>query len=351
MKGNSSLSPIARLMTFEDYLRYVQQQATPAESRAMRAWLATPAHAPLAQEWLKQYALLLEQEEGPAAEMPDFDLVQAGLLTQLGLAPAQTTSRRHSHWPRWTSAAVLLTGLLAGGIWLWRTAHLVPALTTVSTAYGEQRTVLLPDSSTAKLNGHSTLRYAADLGQQQGVREVWMEGEGYFSVKHLPNHRRFVVHTTAGFNVEVLGTEFTVFRRHAQGRVVLLNGKVQVTFANTARSKAVVLSPGELLATDDAHPERIAHKKVDTSLYNAWLNNRLVFDETSLADVATQLSDTYGVAVTVDAPALTGYKVTGTFPLGNLEAVLHFLEKSFPLTIQRQGPRIRIFSHSPSTTK
>ncbi|MVN77554.1 DUF4974 domain-containing protein [Hymenobacter sp. HMF4947] len=336
-------------MTFNDYLRYVQQEATSEEAHAVRAWMADPSNAPLAQEWLKQYAELLEQEEGAAAEMPGFEAIQARLLAQLGLAPAEPATRRLSYWPRWAAAAALLLGLLTGGAWFWHSAHRLP-LTTVATANREQRTVLLPDGSTVQLNGHSTLRYAADLAQQD-TREVWMEGEGCFSVKHLPDHRRFVVHTSAGFNVEVLGTTFTVYRRHAQARVVLLTGKVRVDFADPARSDQVVLEPGELLETHDAQPQLIEHKAVDAALYAAWTENRLAFNETSLAEVATRLSDTYGVTVTLDTPALAQYKVTGTFPIGDLEAMLQFLEKSFPLTIQRQPNHFVISAHSSSLSQ
>lgn len=178
-----------------------------------------------------------------------------------------------------------------------------------------------------------------------------MEGEGYFSVKHLPDHRRFIVHTSAGFNVEVLGTTFTMYRRRAQARVVLLTGQVQVDFADPARSKQVVLKPGELLATQDDQPQRIEHQAVDTALYAAWTKNKLAFNETSLAEVATRLSDTYGVAVTLANPALAQYKVTGTFPIGKLEAMLQFLEKSFPLTIQRQPNHFIISAHSSSLSQ
>jgi transmembrane sensor len=332
-------------MNFEAYLRYARRESSPAEARAMRAWLAVPANALLVQGWLEQQEAFLEQE-GRKGEMLDFEASQQAMLVKLGLEPAEREQKRAVRWPRWLAAAVVLMGLMAGGAWYWR-APQVPVLTTVVTAYGETRTVRLPDGSTVKMNGHSSLRYAADLNQQR-LREVWLDGEAFFGVQHTPNHRRFVVHTAAGFNVDVLGTTFVVYHRHAQAHVVLLNGKVQVGFADTARSKIVELKPGELLATSDAQPRRIEHKAVNTALYTAWLDNKLVFDETSLADVATQLSDAYGLAVRVESPALTKYKVTGTFPVGNLAATLKILEKSFPLTIRRQANQYIISEHSSS---
>ena len=45
------------------------------------------------------------------------------------------------------------------------------------------------DGSEATLNGHSSLRYAARWAASK-PREVWLDGEGYFSVTHQPNNQR-----------------------------------------------------------------------------------------------------------------------------------------------------------------
>lgn len=339
---------MANPITFEVYLRYVRQQsATRKEARAVQAWLADPINESLALEWLHQYAQLLEQEEGIAEGMPDFELIQDKLLRQLGLIPAQQKLPLTQKWSYWAAAAVLLIGLLTGSFWLWRTGLQAPALATLTTAEGERRTVQLPDGSRVKLNGHSTLRYAANL-DKQGVREVWLDGEGFFAVQHLPDHRRFVVHTTAGFNVEVLGTQFTVYRRRAQARVVLLSGKVRVDFADQARSKEVILKPGELLETRDAQPRLIVHKAVKVAPYASWKDDRLVFDDTPLAEVATRLSDTYGVPVVVADPALAQRRITGSFPVGELDDMLLVLEKSFHLTVRRDQKQVILSSHPTS---
>lgn len=328
-------------VTFEAYLRYTRRQSSPVEAQAVRAWLADPANALLAEQWMQRRTELLEQEEGEANEMPGFEAMQDRLLHQLGLEPALPETRQPNRWPRWVAAAAVLIGILMGGTWLWQTNYTAPALTKQSTSYGEVRTVQLPDGSTVKLNGHSTLQYADNL-DQQGVREVWLEGEAFFAVRHLSTHRRFVVHTTAGFNVEVLGTQFTVYRRRQQARVVLLSGKVRVDFADSARSAEVILKPGELLETQDKQPQRIVHKAVKVAPYAAWKDNKLVFDETSVAEVATRLSDTYGVQVVVADSALSQRRLSGSFPAGELNAALRALEKSFHLTARHEHNQIML---------
>ena len=220
------------------------------------------------------------------------------------------------------------------------------ATTRYATPYGQVREVKLPDGSLATLNAHSTLRYAAS-GDVGTPREVWLEGEAYFSVKHLLNNKKFVVHTTAGFNVEVLGTKFTVYRRHEQARVVLMAGKVQVAFADTTR-RTVVLKPGELLHTSDKSTV-VEHRAVLTGPYADWTTNKLVFDATPLSEVALRLQDTYGVTVVTSNPALLKRRFTGVFALENLDRLCENLTETFHLRIVRQQDRLLLSEQSASS--
>lgn len=331
---------------FKAYLRYSRGESSPAEAQAVRQWLAQPANGLLAQYWMSQFAEILEQEADASVDPAALARLERQLFQQVGIEkeppvmPRLAPAARFS-WPRLAAAAALVTAV-AGGGWLWQhglgqaPASRPVAASSYATAYGETRIVQLPDGSEVKLNGHSTLRYAGNLLAGK-TREVWLDGEGYFSIKHLPDNRRFVVHTTAGLNVEVLGTKFTVFRRRAQARVVLLSGKVRVAFADS--SQPVILKPGEMLERQDAQ-RQIVHKAVRVARYAAWKDDRLVFDETPVAEVAAQLSDTYGIKVIVATPALNHRTVTGTFPAKELDTVLQVLEKSFKLTIKRQGNQL-----------
>jgi len=327
---------MATSLSFEAYLRYCRQQASPAEARAVRAWLANPANAQQAQAWLSQYAQLLEQE-GEAEPMPDFEAVQQGLLVQLGLA-STVPRRKLRRLPYWAAAAVLLIGLLAGSTWLWQAQPAPGRPTELATHNGELRTVRLPDGSSVTLNANSTLRYAATW-PASAPREVWVDGEAFFSVKHMPNSQRFRVHTAGNFTVEVLGTKFTVYRRHAQARVVLLSGKVRVDF-DDRRQPDVLLKPGELLQTADARPRQFVHQAVLAPKYAAWTEKKMVFNDTPIAELATQLRDTYGVTVVMTDPALSQKTITGTVPLGDLDLLCRGLEASFHFKVTRQPGRI-----------
>lgn len=323
-------------ITEELFQRYLAGQTTPAEAEAVAAWLAGPANQQLAQPWMHQHweTLAAAPARVPlAAEEPDYDALLNSLHLKLGFD--ELTPVAVPQWRRWAAAAALAGTAAVGG---WLLTQRTPAAQEVATAYGEVHTIKLPDGSEATLNGHSTLRYAAGWAASK-PREVWLDGEGYFSVKHQHNNQRFVVHTRAGFAVEVLGTKFTVYRRRDQARVVLLSGKVRIDFDDQQRPD-VILKPGELLETRDAQPQAPVPKAVRTAPYAAWKDAQLVLEETSIAELATRLQDTYGVEVIVNNPALAQRRMTGTVPVGDLEVLLQALQETFHLKATREAGRI-----------
>src|SRR5690625_3679105 len=119
----------------------------------------------------------------------------------------------------WKSVAgVLLIGLLVFFLketLIYKTYH---------ADYGDTRTVHLADGSVVNLNANSTLRVSRWM-KWRSVREVWVTGEAYFSVKSTSDQRYFLVHTPQ-LNVEVLGTKFNIKDRYKSAKVVLQEGKV-----------------------------------------------------------------------------------------------------------------------------
>ncbi|WP_086596590.1 FecR family protein [Hymenobacter crusticola] len=330
--------------------RYVRGQSPAAEAAAVREWLVQPENQLLAQFWMQtQWDQPVDVATIPARE-PDYNQLLSSLHQQLGFESTEMTSAETAtpRWRYWAAAASAGALLAAGSLW-WQQQHAQPVAAPLAfaTPYAQTRQIQLPDGSEVTLNSHSTLRYAPGKSADQ-PREVWLDGEAYFSVQHLPSHQPFVVHTTAGVNVEVLGTKFTIYRRHAEAKVVLLSGKVRLTFAD--KRPAVIMKPGELVATVDSLPQQLVHKPVPTTLpYASWKDDKLVLDETTIAELATRLHDTYGVDVVVKDPTLNARRITGTVPIGALNVLLQALQETFKLKIERQQNQI-ILSDANSPT-
>lgn len=334
-------------------MRYVQGESSLEEAKAVRAWLQDPRNELLAQHWMSRHATSPDaSSQAPNPEPLDYETVRARLHKRLGLDEELSTERYTTGgWRRW-AAAVAGIAVVGGSALYWQLTPVgtegTPPFASIRTAplvahvtqYGQTREVQLPDGSTVTLNANSTLRYAAAWAAN-APREVWLDGEAYFSVKHLPTHQRFRVHTGGNFGVEVLGTKFTVYRRHEQARVVLLSGKVRVSFADQQQPD-VTLKPGELLQTTDAQPARIVHKAVEATTYAAWKDKKLVLDDTSIEELSTMLHDTYGLEVVVHDSALRQQTITGTVPVGDIDLLCQAMEATFHLRVRHQDNQIII---------
>jgi ferric-dicitrate binding protein FerR (iron transport regulator) len=324
------------------FTAYVRGTASAAEATAVGKWLTQPANQLLAQQWMLQHWEGLDAQADTTSEEPDYEAILTRLHGQLGFNTRSTTVAPAPVWRRWAAAAAVAGALLGGSGWLL--THQAPTSQTVATAYGQTRTVQFADGTRVTLNGHSTLRYPSAWVAGK-PREVWLDGEGYFAVQHQADNQRFVVHTTAGFNVEVLGTKFTVSRRRDQGRVVLLSGKVRVHFDDHQKPD-VLLAPGELVETREVQPAQpvvTAYRKVRAaSAYASWKDAQLVLDETTIAELAARLQDTYGLEVVVATPELNQRRVTGTVPVRDLNVLLQSLEEAFHLQAVRQGNRLTL---------
>jgi len=199
------------------------------------------------------------------------------------------------------------------------------------TAYGEVRTVELPDGSEVMLNANSSLRWKGGWASPN-IREVWLNGEGFFLVVHTEHDQKFVVHTSQGLSVEVLGTKFNVNDRQERIQVVLNEGKVKVKAPETYE-KERLMKPGELLEYSE---EGIHQQAVNTELYTSWRNNVLQFENTPLSEVFSLVKDNYGYEVHFEDSSIAQLRFSGFNAADDLKLLLQTLSKSFKLDIRKR---------------
>ena len=235
-------------------------------------------------------------------------------------------------WFRAAAAAVIILSGLVG--WLVLSSQWENP--TYATSYGETREITLPDGSHVTLNAHSRLRYQMQ-DEPPHRREVFLDGEAFFSVVHKNDHQPFVVQTR-DLHVQVLGTEFNVNTRRGRTQVVLDDGHVELQLANDAKAE---MEPGELVEYQ-ADNARLHKETVNPQHYTGWLEKKLTFDDTPLQEVALLLEENYGVEVVFDDPQLSQKKVTGEISAHQLDTILRALSKLFSITIQHTGTTVRI---------
>ena len=311
--------------------KYLANQLSEAELRAFleEVQRTNPANLPEA---------LLKRVWEDSANLP----VSAKISTRLSASLRQRLSQSDSSQisssrprPMWYRAAAVVSILVAAALWFWIGPS---ALTEHTTRYGEISKVTLPDGSAVTLNANSSLRYAEPWDPQQ-PREVWLDGEAYFSVIHTKNDQRFHVHLTDDFRVEVLGTEFNVKDRHHRAQVVLHSGRVRLTINDPDQPQNVSMQPGELVEYSEVD-QVLTQQPVDPTSYAAWRQGQMVFERTPLREIADALEDHYGVRVVIADEALARTQLTGAFPVRNLDMILELLPTIADVKVIRNDQEI-----------
>jgi len=216
-------------------------------------------------------------------------------------------------------------------------AQLDTSSAVIETKYGERRTIVLPDESTVVLNGNSKLKYSKNWSGQ--IREVWIDGEGFFAVQHTKSHQKFVVHTREGLSVEVLGTKFNVKSREHGSEVLLTEGKVKLNVDNT--EAPVYLNPGELATVKE---NQLSKRVVEGIQYTSWVRSKLVFDKTPLNELAQILQDTYGLKVSFQNEGLEQRQLSGEISSASADDILFAIAETFNIKVTKMDDKTVILS-------
>lgn len=239
---------------------------------------------------------------------------------------------------KWYALAAAVTGILLvvaiSFLYLQQPSYIL-----YETAYGETKTVSLPDGSSVTLNANSSLRLLDSFDKE---RRVWLQGEAFFRVeevalKHKPGFIKFVV-LTDRLNVEVLGTAFNVQDWQKKTQVVLESGKVRL---KSASEEEVTMKPGELAEISE-YEAKIKKKEVNPVVYTSWKENKLYCDETPLEEIADLIKYRYGKTVIFQLPNHEDITISGTLPLDDLALLMQVLQESLKINIQAYETEIVI---------
>jgi ferric-dicitrate binding protein FerR (iron transport regulator) len=230
----------------------------------------------------------------------------------------------------WLAAPVFLTGAIVS-LYLRN-----PGQSEYHTAFGETKTLVLPDGSTVMLNANSHVVFHKNW-EQRPVREVWLEGEAYFSVVHKQNHQPFKVSTPGGVAVEVLGTTFNVYYRAVETKVVLNSGQISLSFPVDKKEKKILMKPGELV---EYKKNKYSKRVVDPSMYAAWTEKKIILNQTSLREMIQMAKDNYGVEIDVPLEKMLEETVSGSMPIGDAESFVNQVARAFQLKVVHENNKL-----------
>lgn len=277
------------------------------------------------------------------------------------------TPSRFFSWPSGVLAAAALACLGFGLVALndYRNSHF-------ATGTGEQRIVHLADGSTIELNSRSRVRII--FSERERDVEL-VEGQALFRV--AKDHARPFVVQSEDTRVRAVGTQFDVYRKVSGTQVTVLEGRVavfaprpakegaedKVPFFSTgtrsskevrlppaqlttdratggAGSPVVLVSTGEqVTVTDQEVPKpRPANLRAAT----AWIQRELVFDMTTLSEVAQEFNRYNTRQLVISDPILAGFHVTGVFSTADPALLLRFLRAQQGIDVVEAGREIRV---------
>ncbi|MCX2585833.1 FecR family protein [Pedobacter sp. MR22-3] len=204
----------------------------------------------------------------------------------------------------------------------------------VRSDYGELRSVTLPDSSDVMLNGNSRIHYVRNWRSDK-PREIWLEGEAAFAVKHVALKNRFQqadsfkVHVN-GLELTVLGTKFNIKDRRGRTEIALLTGGLRIEKKGPFAFSRI-MKPGDVLVYDGKQILKETQKVAAAS--ESWTKKELNVEGYTINDIAEILEDTYGYEVTIHADDLKGKRLSGAVPSGSAEDILFVIKKVFDVKV------------------
>ncbi len=335
---NDDRSSVTRLLMDERFRAWVNEPTPELDTY----WEARLRQYPEEEQWIYEARQVLLRLDFSKNKRIDREGILDRALSQVEQQERQLTHHHvHSFAPYWVAAT--LVGIIAAisYYWLYRAE-----VQTLETAYGESQTIVLPDSSTVVLNANSSLSFRHDWEDAQ-PRRVTLHGEAFFSVTHRVNDQKFIVQTN-DLAIEVLGTEFNVNYRRDATEVVLERGSIRLDWSNESMTgrpletvSSMTVKPGERVVFSEKQ-RKLTKRQVDPTVYSAWTDGRLVFDQTPLRDVFTMIEDNYGYQVQTNDPAILQWVFTADIRDASLDLLLDFLSESFGLQITKKSSSIII---------
>jgi transmembrane sensor len=297
-------------------------------------------HASLWQQWLAQnnhYQPLVDKailylDELKITEEPvpvqQVEAAHERLLSSLN-TEVRLVEMKPNRVKWWLSAAAAVLMIVVGTIF-WKTND---SQLKFNTVYGQVAAYKLPDGSEVMLNANSRLSMKKSWEENE-KREVWLQGEAFFHVKKTSAASHFIVHADQ-VDIIVTGTRFNVVNRDGENNVLLKEGSVTL---KTKDGQVIKMLPGDFVKVHNSQPKK---EVAPQEKVLAWIEAKLVFENTTMQEAAKTISDHYGVKVLLDR-GVEQKTISGILPNNSIDVLLSALEATMDFQIIRKDNEIVI---------
>ena len=209
---------------------------------------------------------------------------------------------------------------------------------TYATPVGASEIISFADGSKIELNTDTVLR------ARVGTKERWTElvrGEAYFQIKHDAAHPFVVV--AAGHRVTDLGTKFLVRDDRGPLEVALMEGSARIeSVSPNVQPHSAVLLPGDVALATSGSMSVSRKSDEGLAIESAWRHGLLVFNHTTLADVAAEFNRYNTQKLSISDPSIARRTIGGTFPTNGVEEFAEVAKGVFGLRVKKDGDEIVI---------
>jgi transmembrane sensor len=216
------------------------------------------------------------------------------------------------------------------------------------TSRGQHATVSLSDGTKVSLAPESRLTISPRFAD--GVREIILDGEAAFTVRHDAAHPFRV--RARGALIEDVGTRFDLraYAGDAAVTVAVIEGSVTIRAARPdsapgagVRAPVIVLDSGEV-GTIDMHGAASGKHIAAASRYFDWTRGRLSFVDRPLPEVLRTVARWYDLEVHAPDARLASRRVTAEFSADSGTGAIDALALAMDAVVHRDG---RILTLTP----
>lgn len=308
-------------------LRNLSGEASCDDVIIFSEWLASSARNKESFLKIKKYW----DAEVAGAKLQNPEAIYNKLLDRIRKAERKETVRRL--WIRYAGAAAVAIIVGITGYWIGGQRNVTPVQYYSYITGNSVSSFELPDGTEISLNKNSTLSYSSSYGEK--VREVSLEGEGYFSVMK-DKEKAFVVDLN-GSRISVLGTVFNVknYSKENVTTATLVEGSIRFE----TPEQQILLKPDQQLVFNKSE-NQIGIENVSTDLITAWKSHLIKYKSISFKEFLDMLKDRYTVDIVLSNEILGEQKVTGSFDESlAVDQILNLMKKNLSFRWKKEGDK------------
>ncbi|XOV94299.1 MAG: FecR family protein [Bacteroidota bacterium] len=291
--------------------------ADPAATHFWEKWLSTHPEKRVEVEQAKEFARSIHYKNSATLSDTEYSQIFENLLrSDSEKKPVSIRKKRLKTlvYGLAASIALILVFLLGNNQSTTQSSKPINTI-SVSTQYGQRKTIKLPDGTIVKLNIGSTIQYPESFDSDQ--RKVSLVGEAYFDV--VQNKKKPFIIESNKLTTEVIGTSFNL-SAYPEDKVIEVSVVTGMVKIRNEEGEIEVLSPSDM-GIYSRESNSISKQKYDPDIL-AWNNGTLIFKNDPLPETFKKLERWYGVEFEFSKEVKLEGTYSGRYQNKSLELIL-----------------------------